>query len=152
MRRWRHTFSTTVRGRDSRIWILINQRYTWEIVRFGDIATRDFYQHNEAEIKFSPLCMKIVVFSFKSLWNIKGPINNNPALVKIMAWYREGHKPLSEQMIMYFTDAWTRPQQVKRFNIHLFNCFNCLSQVQTTSGKRWYNSGASGRRWTLISL
>ena len=29
----------------------------------------------------------------------KGPINNIPALVKIMAWHRPGHKPLSEQMM-----------------------------------------------------
>ena len=26
----------------------------------------------------------------------KGPINNNPALVQIMAWHRSGDKPLSE--------------------------------------------------------
>ena len=26
----------------------------------------------------------------------KGPINNNPALVQIMAWHRTGNKPLSE--------------------------------------------------------
>ena len=29
----------------------------------------------------------------------KGPNDNNPALVKIMAWRREGHKPLSEPML-----------------------------------------------------
>ena len=26
----------------------------------------------------------------------KGPINNNPALVQVMAWRRPGDKPLSE--------------------------------------------------------
>ena len=31
----------------------------------------------------------------------KGPINNNPALVQIMAWPQSGNKPLSEQMIVY---------------------------------------------------
>ena len=30
----------------------------------------------------------------------KGPINNNPALVQIMAWRRSGDKPLSEQMMV----------------------------------------------------
>ena len=30
-----------------------------------------------------------------------GPINNNPALVQIMAWRRLGDKPLSEPMIVY---------------------------------------------------
>ena len=30
----------------------------------------------------------------------KGPINNNPALVQIMAWRRPGDKPLSEAMMV----------------------------------------------------
>ena len=30
----------------------------------------------------------------------KGPINNNPALVQIMAWCRSGGKPLSEPMVV----------------------------------------------------
>ena len=45
----------------------------------------------------------------------KGPINNNPALVQIMAWRRSGDKPLSEPMIVsLLTHIWvTRPQWVK---------------------------------------
>ena len=31
----------------------------------------------------------------------KGPINNIPALVQIMAWRRPGDKPLSEPMMVY---------------------------------------------------
>ena len=31
----------------------------------------------------------------------KGPIDNNPALVQIMAWRQIGHKPLSEAMLIY---------------------------------------------------
>ena len=30
----------------------------------------------------------------------KGPINNNPALVQIMAWHQSGDKPLSEPMMV----------------------------------------------------
>ena len=30
---------------------------------------------------------------------IKGPINNIPALVQVMAWHRTGDKPLSEAMM-----------------------------------------------------
>ena len=30
----------------------------------------------------------------------KGPINNSPALVQIMAWRRPGDKPLSEAMMV----------------------------------------------------
>ena len=36
----------------------------------------------------------------------KGPIDNNPALVQVMAWHRIGDKPLSEQMLTRFTDAY----------------------------------------------
>ena len=38
----------------------------------------------------------------------KGPINNIPALVQIMAWRRSGDKPLSEPMFIQFTDAYMR--------------------------------------------
>ena len=38
----------------------------------------------------------------------KGPINNNPALVQIMACRRVGDKPLSEPMLTQFTDAYMR--------------------------------------------
>ena len=39
----------------------------------------------------------------------KGPINNNPALVEIMAWPWPGDKALSEAMMIYLTDAYMRP-------------------------------------------
>ena len=38
----------------------------------------------------------------------KGPINNIPALVQIMAWRRPGDKPLSEPNSGEFTDAYMR--------------------------------------------
>ena len=45
----------------------------------------------------------------------KGPINNNPALVQIMAWRRSGDKPLSEPMMVSLMThiCVTRPQWVK---------------------------------------
>ena len=45
----------------------------------------------------------------------KGPINNIPALVQIMAWRRPGDKPLSEQMMIILLAhiCVTRPQWVK---------------------------------------
>ena len=45
----------------------------------------------------------------------KGPINNIPALVQIMAWRRPGDKPLSEPMMVSLTMhiCVTRPQWVK---------------------------------------
>ena len=45
----------------------------------------------------------------------KGPINNIPALVQIMAWRRSGGKPLSEPMMVILLThiCVTRPQWVK---------------------------------------
>ena len=45
----------------------------------------------------------------------KGPINNIPALVQIMAWRRPGNKPLSEPMMVCLLThiCVTRPQWVK---------------------------------------
>ena len=44
----------------------------------------------------------------------KGPINNNPALIQIMAWRRPGDKPLSESMLVRLSThiCVTRPQRV----------------------------------------
>ena len=36
----------------------------------------------------------------------KGQIDNDPALVQIMAWRRPGDKPLSEPMMTQFNDAY----------------------------------------------
>ena len=51
----------------------------------------------------------------------KGPINNNPALVQIMAWRRSGDKPLSEPMMVSLLThiCVTRPQWVN--DTHLPN-------------------------------
>ena len=38
----------------------------------------------------------------------KGPIDNSPTLVRIMAWRRLGDKPLSELLLTRFTDAYMR--------------------------------------------
>ena len=38
----------------------------------------------------------------------KGPMNNMPAFVQVMAWRRTRDKPLSEPMMTQFNDAYTR--------------------------------------------
>ena len=50
----------------------------------------------------------------------KGPINNNPALVQIMAWRRPGDKPLSELMMVSLLThiCVTRSQWVNRRRFH----------------------------------
>ena len=39
---------------------------------------------------------------------LKGPIDNKPMLIEVMAWRRIGAKPLSESMLIPFTDAYLR--------------------------------------------
>ena len=51
--------------------------------------------------------MKIYEFQLKFHWN-KGPINNIPAFVQVMAWRRPGDKPLSDPMMVKFTKAYMR--------------------------------------------
>ena len=50
----------------------------------------------------------------------KGPINNNLALVQIMAWHRSGDKPLSEPMMVSLLThiCVTRPQWVNVLTAH----------------------------------
>ena len=50
----------------------------------------------------------------------KGPINNIPALVQIMAWRRPGDKPLSEPMMVSLPRhiCITQPQWVKNYMIY----------------------------------
>ena len=65
----------------------------------------------------------------------KGPINNIPALVQIMAWRRAGNKPLSQPMMVELPThiCITRPQWVK-------SEYNSLAIVYVTSwnsGIRW---------------
>ena len=54
----------------------------------------------------------------------KGPINNIPALVQIMAWRRPGDKPLSEPMVIRLPThiCVTRPQWVN--NLSLFTALS----------------------------
>ena len=62
--------------------------------------------------------MKMFEFRLKFHWMFvpKGPINNIPALVQIMAWRRVGNKPLSEPMLVSLPThiCVTRPQWVKQ--------------------------------------
>ena len=61
----------------------------------------------------------------------KGPIDNNPALVQIMAWRRSGDKPLSEPMMVSLLThiCVTRPQWV---NISVFPLLLALLSRWTT--------------------
>ena len=69
--------------------------------------------------KRPPFCRRhfLWVFSWKEMYEFrlrfhgncpKGRIDNNPALVYILAWCRIGGKPLFEAMLTQFTDAYMR--------------------------------------------
>ena len=59
-------------------------------------------------------CLNLVKISLKFV--SKGPLNDIPALVQIMAWRRPGDKPLSEPMMVRLPThiCVTRPQWVKQ--------------------------------------
>ena len=63
-------------------------------------------------IFFNEKCCILIKCSLKYVR--KGPIDNNPALVQIMAWRRSGDKPLSEPMMINLPThiCVTRPQWV----------------------------------------
>ena len=70
----------------------------------------------------------------------KGPINNIPALVHIMAWCRPGDKPLSEPMMVRLPThiCVTRPQWVNSISTH-YKFYNLSSRVNIL-GKRFIYS------------
>ena len=50
----------------------------------------------------------------------KGPTDSNQALVQMMAWHWPGNKPLSEPMLVCFTDAYMRDSAaISSANQHL---------------------------------
>ena len=63
-------------------------------------------------IFFNENCCILIRFSLRYV--SKGPIDNKPALVQIMAWRRSGDKPLSEPMMISLPThiCVTRPQWV----------------------------------------
>ena len=71
----------------------------------------------------------------------KGPINNIPALVQIMAWRRPGDKPLSGPVMTRLPThiCATRPQWVKSscgISEHLFWSTHCFVDQNTCSDQR----------------
>ena len=77
-----------------------------------DIFTCNFFNEN---------CCILIKFSLKYIR--KGPIDQNPALVQIMAWRRSGDKPLSEPMMISLPThiCVTRPQWV--IDLCFADCF-----------------------------
>ena len=102
---------------------LISSRYDtfqWYEISFKAVSSGDFSYnssplgqngHHFAYDIFRCIFVteKFCILTQISLWFVpNGPIDNNPALVQIMAWWRIGDKPLSEPMLTRFTDAYMR--------------------------------------------
>ena len=66
--------------------------------------------NNISQTTFSNVFSSMKMFEFRFV--PKGPINNIPALIQIMAWRRPGDKPLSEPMMVSLLThiCVTRPQ------------------------------------------
>ena len=77
----------------------------------------------------------------------KGPINNIPALVQILAWCRSGDKPLSEPMIVSLwthicvtRPKWVNPRYAefilrnKEIYLNFFHNFSALSKIAQVAG------------------
>ena len=88
--------------------------------------------------------MKMLEFRLRFKFVPKGPINNIPALVQIMAWRRSGDKPLSEPMMASLLThiCVTRPQWVKVMTWPV----RCQAIVETSA------DFSCGPLWKLFSL
>ena len=89
----------------------------WVITRVNTLRPgqdgRHFADDSFTSIFFNENCCILIKFLLKYVR--KGPIDNNQALVQIMAWRRSGDKPLSEPMMGKFGAhvCVSRPQIVK---------------------------------------
>ena len=81
---WRHHWSSQYIA----LWKMLNCRH------FSDDIFKCIFSMKIA--KFLQISLRVIP---------KGPINNNPASVQIMAWCRLGDKPLSESIVIWYSDA-----------------------------------------------
>ena len=90
----------------------------------------------------------LIKLSLKSI--AKGPINNIPALVQIMAWRRPGDKPLSEAMMVrlltHIYVAW--PQWVKRWKYKILKGISIHRVDELFMVLYQFNTGAI---WNIIA-
>ena len=105
--------------------------YHGALLRLNTLRPRQDGRHFTDDIFvcifFNENCCVLIKFSLKYLR--KGPINNNPALVEIMAWCRSGNKPLSEPMVISLPThiCVTRPQWVNAYQHYYVRIFEPIS-------------------------
>ena len=76
---------------------MARQDISWYSLENGRHCTDDIF--NRMNGKFG-IC---ILISLKFVPN--GPIDNASILVQVMTWHRTGDKPLSEPIMIHFTDA-----------------------------------------------
>ena len=94
----------------------------------------------------------------------KGPINNIPALIQIMAWRHPGGKPLSEPMRTQFNDAYMRHSGLNELTYNIWESLwdwqpaGFLPQIAKFMGLTWGPPGCCRPQmgpmlspWTLLS-
>ena len=90
----------------------------------------------------------------------KGPINNNPALVHIMAWHWPGDKPLSEPIMVKLSThiCVTRPQWVKQhLKVSSIVCMHVqvismFKKYQTVSSLLCMHVHACKNHWNITQV
>ena len=133
-RLWRQQAITRVNVDQIAIWRYYSHSY---LTHWG----RD-EMNNISQTTFSNVYSSMKMFEFRSKFHWlkfvpKGPINNIPALVQIMAWRRSGDKPLSEPIMVSLPThiCVTRPQWIKnkaRMNAFLIHFKQYLMNTSAT--------------------
>ena len=117
---------------------------------YYDVILMDFpCNEHELETKWTPFRRRHFQLHFLE-WNVwipikislkfvpKGPINNIPALVQIMAWCRPGDEPLSELMMVSLLThiCVTRPQCVNYYPLAInWNAWQVWCSLQAVKFK-----------------
>ena len=133
---WRCSWSSADRRCSNYIWVIINLISHWSATYIRDLTVYFVIAINTLRPRrnehFADNIFKRIFFNENVSISIKislkfvpkGPINNIPALVQIMAWRRSGDKPFSEPMtISLLTHIYvTRPQLVNSLIPDRYEC------------------------------
>ena len=122
------------------------EAHTWARIRLNTLRLRRNGHRFPDDIFKHILLNENVWISIKiSLKFVpKGPINNIPAFVPIMAWRRTGDKPLSEVMTAWFIDAYMHhlaSMSLKHWHHILNHNIQCKTKMENENHySLWYST------------
>ena len=98
--------------------------------RFADDIFKRIFLNENVRISIK------ISLKFLRVQLTKGPINNNPSLVQVMAWRRSGDKPLAEAMMVSLLThiCVTWPQWVKQWQFVVWQQIEAWSADHIPSG------------------